>query len=152
LSPKDNRNIPPLRYGDVHRLKAEFPHLWIEINGGFTTLAQVTEQLAQVDAVMVGRAAYDNPYLFAEVDQRLFGNDQAPPSRHEVVEAMLPYIDYWTGRGLKLNKITRHMLMLFAGQPGSRRWKQILTEGSCKPGAGVEVVQQALDAVSQLCQ
>ena len=78
---------------------------------------------------MVGRAAYDNPYLFAEVDQRLFGNDQAPPSRHEVVEAMLPYIDYWTGRGLKLNKITRHMLMLFAGQPGSRRWKQILTRG-----------------------
>jgi tRNA-dihydrouridine synthase A len=150
LSPKDNRTIPPLRYGDVHRLKAEFPHLWIEINGGFKTLGQVTEQLAHVDAVMVGRAAYDNPYLFAAVDQQAFGVDQSARSPQEVVAAMLPYIDHWTSKGLKLNKITRHMLMLFAGQPGSRRWKQILTEGSCKPGAGVEVVQQALEAVSQL--
>jgi len=150
LSPKDNRTIPPLRYGDVHRLKAEFPHLWIEINGGFKSLEQITEQLNRVDAAMVGRAAYDHPYLFAEVDRRLFGDGQALRLRYEVVEAMLPYIDHWTSKGLKLNKITRHMLMLFAGQPGSRRWKQILTEGSCKPGAGVEVVQQALDAVSQL--
>jgi tRNA-dihydrouridine synthase A len=150
LSPKDNRNIPPLRYGDVHHLKAEFPHLWIEINGGFKTVEQITAQLTQVDAVMVGRAAYDNPYLFAEVDQRWFGDEPAPPSRHQVVAAMLPYIDHWTSKGLKLNKITRPMLLLFAGQPGSRRWKQILTEGSCKPGAGVEVVQRALDAVSQL--
>lgn len=147
LSPKDNRNIPPLRYGDVHRLKAEFPHLWIEINGGLKSLEQITEHLASVDAVMVGRAAYDNPYLFAEVDQRWFGDGQPVRSRHQVVQAMLPYIDHWTGKGLKLNKITRHMLMLFAGQPGSRRWKQILTEGSCKAGAGVEVVRQGLDAV-----
>jgi tRNA-dihydrouridine synthase A len=150
LSPKDNRTIPPLRYEDVHRLKAEFPQLWIEINGGFKTLEHVSQQLLHVDAVMVGRAAYDNPYLFAEVDQRWFGDGQALPSRQDVVNAMLPYIDHWTSKGLKLNKMTRHMLMLFAGQPGSRRWKQILTEGSCKPGAGVEVVQQALDAVSQL--
>ena len=150
LSPKDNRTIPPLRYADVHRLKAEFPHLWIEINGGFKTLAQVNQQLAQVDAVMIGRAAYDNPYLFADVDQPLFGSAHPPWSRREVVEAMLPYIDHWAGKGLKLNKITRHMLMLFAGQPGSRRWKQMLTEGSCKTGAGAEVVQAALEAVWEL--
>ncbi len=147
LSPKDNRTIPPLRYGEVHRLKQDFPHLWIEINGGFTHLAQVSEQLTQVDGVMIGRAAYDNPYLFATVDQQYFADPSPLPSRQQVVEAMLPYIDYWTSQGLKLNKITRHMLMLFAGQPGSRQWKRILTEQSCKPGAGVEVVQQALAAV-----
>jgi tRNA-dihydrouridine synthase A len=150
LSPKDNRTIPPLRYDDVHRLKADFPQLWIETNGGFKTLAQVTAQLARVDAVMIGRAAYDHPYLFAAVDQQLFQMPHALYSRQQVVEAMLPYIDYWTGQGLKLNKITRHMLMLFAGQPGSRRWKQRLTEESCKPGAGVEVVQAALDEVLKL--
>jgi tRNA-dihydrouridine synthase A len=149
LSPKDNRTIPPLRYGDVHRLKAEFPHLWIEINGGFKTLEQVAEQLTLVDAVMIGRAAYDNPYLFAAVDQRFFGSSQSPRSRRQVVEVMLPYIDHWTGRGFKLNTLTRHMLLLFAGQPGSRMWKRILTEQSCKPGAGVEVVREALAAVER---
>ncbi|MFQ4137767.1 tRNA dihydrouridine(20/20a) synthase DusA [Nodosilinea sp. PGN35] len=149
LSPKDNRTVPPLRYGDVHRLKREFPHLWVEINGGFTGLKQVTEQLAQVDGVMIGRAAYDHPYLFSQVDQRLFAAPAAALSRQQVVEAMLPYIDHWTRRGLKLNKITRHMLMLFAGQPGSRHWKQRLTESSCRPGAGAEVVAQALAAVQR---
>lgn len=157
LSPKDNRTVPPLRYGEVHRLKQDFPHLWIEINGGFTRLEQATEQLNQVDAVMIGRAAYDHPYLFAGVDQRFWGASgeasslpQAAlhqPDRHQVAEAMLPYIDHWVRQGTKLNKITRHMLMLFAGQPGSRLWKQILTERSCQPGAGAEVVQQALAAV-----
>ncbi|MGB3138794.1 MAG: tRNA dihydrouridine(20/20a) synthase DusA [Nodosilinea sp.] len=149
LSPKDNRTIPPLRYSDVHRLRREFPHLWIEINGGFTNLDQVTEQLVQVDGVMIGRAAYDHPYLFAAVDQRFFAAAELSLSRQQIAEAMLPYIEQWTGRGLKLNKITRHMLLLFAGQPGSRLWKQILTEESCKPGAGVGVVQQALAAVQR---
>ncbi|MGF1570982.1 MAG: tRNA dihydrouridine(20/20a) synthase DusA [Nodosilinea sp.] len=152
LSPKDNRTIPPLRYGDVHRLKREFPHLWIEINGGFTTVAAVAEQLAQVDGVMVGRAAYDNPYLFATVDQRLLQFPRAAPSRLEVVEAMLPYIDHWTRQGLKLNKITRHLLMLFTGQPGSRLWRRILTEESCRSGAGVAVVQRALAEVMAAAQ
>ncbi len=153
LSPKDNRTVPPLRYGEVHCLKQDFPHLWIEINGGFTGLEQVSEQLNHVDAVMIGRAAYDHPYLFADVDQRFWGASdksasQTQPDRHQVAEAMLPYIDHWVGQGTKLNKITRHLLMLFAGQPGSRLWKQILTERSCQPGAGVEVVQQALAAVA----
>lgn len=144
LSPKENRDIPPLRYGDVHRLKQDFPHLFIEINGGFTTLEQVQEQLQTVDAVMIGRAAYDNPYLFATVDRTFYGEDTPTPSRRAVAEAMIPYIDFWVAKGLKLNKITRHMLQLFAGQPGSRVWKRILTERSCQPGAGSAVIRDAL--------
>lgn len=151
LSPKENRDVPPLRYGDVHRLKQDFPHLWIEINGGFTTLEQVQEQLQRVDAVMIGRAAYDNPYLFATVDRTIYGEETPIPSRRAVAEAMLPYMEEWlakeewTAKGLKLNKITRHMLQLFAGQPGSRIWKRILTERSCQIGAGAEVIRDALD-------
>jgi tRNA-dihydrouridine synthase A len=144
LSPKENREIPPLRYEDVHRLKQEFPHLEIEINGGLINLEQVRQQLRSVDAVMIGRAAYDNPYLLATVDQEFYGEEFHPPTRHQVAEAMLPYIDFWTAKGLKLNKITRHMLQLFAGQPGSRLWKRNLTENSCHPGAGSEVVRTAL--------
>ena len=149
LSPKDNRTVPPLRYGDVHRLKREFPHLWIEINGGFIDLDQAKDQLTQVDGVMIGRAAYDHPYLFAQVDGQLLGMATSPRSPQQVAETMLPYIDHWVRQGLKLNKITRHMLMLFAGQPGSRVWKQILTTESSRPGAGAEVVQQALAAVQR---
>lgn len=148
LSPKENRNIPPLRYADVHRLKQEFPQLFIEINGGFTTLEQAQQQLTQVDAVMIGRAAYDNPYLFADADRQVFGEETIAPSRQAVAEAMLPYIEYWVGRGLKLNKIARHMLQLFNGQPGSRTWKRILTEKSSSLSAGAEVIQEALAQIS----
>ena len=149
LSPKENRNIPPLRYEDVHRLKQEFPHLFIEINGGFTNLEQVREHLTLVDAVMIGRAAYDNPYLFATVDADIYGKVITPPTRHQVVEGMFSYIDYWAAKGLKLNKITRHLLQLFAGQPGSRAWKRHLTENSSVPGAGSEVLREALAKVPQ---
>lgn len=144
LSPRENRDVPPLRYEDVHRLKREFPHLWIEINGGFKTLAQAQEQLQRVDGVMIGRAAYDDPYLFAAADQQVFGAAAPSPTRQEVAIALLPYIDHWTAQGLKLYRITRHMLMLFSGQPGSRIWKRRLTEQSCLPGAGAEVVRSAL--------
>lgn len=149
LSPKENRDIPPLRYGDVHRLKQEFPHLFVEINGGFTNLEQVKEQLKLVDAVMIGRAAYDNPYLFATADSEIYAEEGTPLTRHQVAEEMCSYIDRWVAKGLKLNKITRHMLQLFSGQPGSRAWKRILTEKSCIPGAGSEVVREALVKVSQ---
>ncbi len=152
LSPKANRDIPPLRYGDVHRLKQEFPHLFIEINGGLTSLEQVKQQLTLVDAVMIGRAAYDNPYLFATADAEIYGEEVTHPTRHEVVEAMYSYIDNWVAKGLKLNKITRHMLQLFSGQPGSRVWKRHLTENSCVPGAGSEVVRKALAQVPVLVQ
>jgi tRNA-dihydrouridine synthase A len=147
LSPKENREIPPLRYGEVHRLKQDLPDLLIEINGGIVNLDAAQEQLAWVDAVMIGRAAYDHPYLFAEADRRFFEATAPPRSRQDVVLAMLPYIDHWTGQGYKLHGLIRPMLQLFAGQPGSRAWKRILTEQSTQPGAGVAVVQAALDAV-----
>ena len=147
LSPKENRTIPPLRYEFVHRLKQEFPQLAIEINGGFTSLAEAQQQLAQVDAVMIGRAAYDNPYLFASADRQFWGEMASPESRHAVAEAMCPYIQQWRDRGLKLHKISRHMLQLFAGQPGSRAWKRYLTEHSSQVGAGAEVIRAALEKV-----
>jgi tRNA-dihydrouridine synthase A len=151
LSPKENRDIPPLRYEDVHRLKREHPQIWIEINGGFLTLEQAKPQLLEVDAVMIGRAAYDNPYLFSEADHDFYRSPNEPLTRHEVVESMYPYIEEWTQhRGTKLHTITRHMLQLFTGQPGSRPWKRILTEGASKPGAGVALVQEALAQVAQV--
>ena len=152
LSPKDNRTVPPLRYSDVHRLKRDFPDLAIEINGGFTTLAQAKAQLTSVDAVMIGRAAYDNPYIFAQADAEIFGDSSAPPTRHQIVEAMLPYLAYWTQKGVKLHSITRHMLHLFHGQPGSRIWKRYLTEHSCLPGADAQVVSQALKLVNDAAE
>ncbi|MBW4505376.1 MAG: tRNA dihydrouridine(20/20a) synthase DusA [Scytonematopsis contorta HA4267-MV1] len=147
LSPKENRDIPPLRYGDVHRLKQEFPHLFIEINGGFSTLQQVREQLQLVDAVMIGRAAYDNPYLFATADSEIYGKDITPLTRHEIAEAMCIYIDKWVAKGLKVHKITRHMLQLFAGKPGTRAWKQHISENSSRLGVGSEVIREALSRV-----
>lgn len=147
LSPKENRDVPPLRYDDVYRLKREFPELIIEINGGILTLEATLAQLEQVDAVMIGRAAYDNPYLLAQADRRIFGENRPVRSRHEIVEAMYPYIDHWTSRGWKLHGLIRPMLQLFTGVPGSRAWKRTLTENSSKPGAGVEVVQRALAQV-----
>ena len=147
LSPKENRDVPPLRYEDVHRLKQDFPHLFIEINGGFKNLVQVQQHLKSVDAVMVGRAAYDNPYLFATVDKDFYTEAASFFNRHEVVENMYDYIDKWAAKGLKLNKITRHMLQLFAGKPGSRAWKQHITENSCRLGVGSEVVREALAKV-----
>ena len=147
LSPKGNRTVPPLRYGDVHRLKQEFPHLLIEINGGITTLAQVREQLAWVDAVMIGRAAYDNPFLFATVDRDIYGEKATPPTRREVVESMLPYIDYWLEKGWRLHAISRHMLELFAAQPGSKAWKRHISENAHLPGANSQVLRDALAKV-----
>lgn len=148
LSPRENREVPPLRYADVHQLKRDFPHLSIEINGGFTSLEQAKAELQVVDAVMIGRAAYDNPYLLALADREIYGETTSIPSRHQIAIAMLPYIDTWVSRGQKLHGITRHMLQLFHGQPGSRSWKRILTEQSVLAGSGVEVVKAALAGVS----
>ncbi|MEM1242840.1 MAG: tRNA dihydrouridine(20/20a) synthase DusA [Cyanobacteria bacterium P01_H01_bin.26] len=148
LSPKDNRNIPPLRYDDIHRLKREQPQLWIELNGGIKTLGSARTQLQHVDAVMVGRAAYDTPYIFALADREIYAAE-APLTRHQVVKAMLPYIARWTERGTKLHTITRHMLQLFHGQPGSRAWKRYLTDHSCRAGAGTDVVMAAVAQVPE---
>ncbi|MBT9317144.1 tRNA dihydrouridine(20/20a) synthase DusA [Leptothoe spongobia] len=149
LSPKDNRNIPPLRYDDVYRLKHEHPELWIEINGGIKTLDHAGNHLQQVDAVMIGRAAYDTPYIFALADRDIYAVDEAL-TRHQVVMAMLPYIARWTEQGTKLHSITRHMLQLFHGIPGSRAWKRHLTDHSCRPGAGPDTVTAALAQVPEI--
>lgn len=148
LSPKDNRTIPPLRYDDVYRLKQAHPELWIEINGGIKTLEDADTHLQQVDAVMIGRAAYDTPYLFALADRDIYAAN-APLTRHQIVTAMLPYIARWTEQGTKLHSITRHMLQLFHGQPGSRAWKRHLTDNSCRVGAGVDVVKEAAAQVAE---
>jgi tRNA-dihydrouridine synthase A len=149
LSPKENREIPPLRYDLVHQLKQDFPQLAIEINGGFTSLEQVQTQLQLVDAVMIGRAAYDNPYFLADVDREIYGESTQIHSRHQIATAMLPYIDDWVNSGGRLNSITRHMLQLFYGQPGSRIWRRIITEQSVLPGAGTEVIERALQHLQE---
>ena len=159
LSPKENRTIPPLRYADVYRLKQDFPHLFIEINGGITSLENAHHHLASVDAVMIGRAAYDNPYLFATVDRDFYPDHDIPcasdstikiVSRHDIALAMLPYIDAERAKGTKLHAITRHMLHLFAGEVGTRAWKRSITEGVKHPDAGSEVILQALTAVERI--
>lgn len=149
LSPKENRTVPPLRYGDVYRLKQDYPHLWIEINGGITTLEDTQQHLTQVDAVMIGRAAYDHPYLFATVDRDIYGEDVEPKTRHEIVEAMLPYIERHHAQGVKLHSISRHMLSLFLGQPGTKAWKRYITEEGRGDRVGTEIIEQALALIPQ---
>ncbi|MEZ4463384.1 MAG: tRNA dihydrouridine(20/20a) synthase DusA [bacterium] len=146
LSPRENRTVPPLRYADVYRLKAERPELAIEINGGITTLAEAEAHLALVDAVMIGRAAYDDPWLFAEADARVFGRPGPVRTRADVVRAMAAYAEGWLSGGGRLHHVTRHMLGLFAGVPGGRRFRQILG-GATRPEAGPALLIQALEAV-----
>lgn len=148
LSPKQNRTVPPLRYDDVYRLKAERPALHIEINGGVLDVDQAQAHLAQVDAVMIGRAVYEHPYCFATVDSRLFGVPDPGLSQPEVIEAMFPYVTAWTEGGGRLHSITRHLIHLFSGQRGARRWRQTLSTEGVKLGAGVDVLQAALSCVT----
>lgn len=147
LSPRENREIPSLRYEVVHQLKRDFPGLTVVLNGGLTTLDQAAEQLHQVDGVMIGRAAYENPYLLAGVDQRFFGSSESPLSRHQVVETFTPYIKEQLRRGTPLHCMTRPMLGLFQGIPGARAWRRTLSEQACRRGAGVDVVEEALRQV-----
>jgi len=149
LSPKENREIPPLRYADVRRLKADFPHLHIEINGGLRSLDAALEQLDHVDAVMIGRAAVDEPYLFAEADRRVFGDAAEPvPTREEVALAMIPYLEGLVASGDRVHRATRHMLTLFHGVPGTRAWKRILSENprTTEPAA---MIHEALARVAR---
>jgi len=147
LSPKENRSVPPLDYARVYRLKKEHPDLEIVINGGVKTLDEVAEHLAYVDGVMMGREAYQNPYVLADVDARFFSAEQQPPSRDAILQAMLPYIEYELGQGVRLNKITRHFMGLFHGREGARAWRRTLSEMANKKGAGLEVLEAAWDCV-----
>lgn len=149
LSPKENREVPPLRYERVYRLKEDFPHLEFVINGGILTLHQAEQQLQRVDGVMIGRAAYHEPWLLAEADRRIFGTMGHPGSRHQVVERLLPLVESECARGVPLKRITRHILGLFHGQPGARKWRRHLSEHAHLPGAGPEVLRQALALVPE---
>ncbi|MDW3204423.1 MAG: tRNA dihydrouridine(20/20a) synthase DusA [Alphaproteobacteria bacterium] len=150
LSPKENREIPPLKYDFVHRLKREFPELSISINGGIQTLDQASDHLPALDGVMIGRAAYQDPYCLAEADRVIFGDtDWVPPSRHDVVRALLPYIERQRQQGVALHHITRHVLGLFNGLPGARRWRRYLSENAYGGAAGPEVVEQAMALVPE---
>jgi tRNA-dihydrouridine synthase A len=143
LSPKQNRDVPPLDYGRVYRLKQRRPELEIVINGGIESLAAAKEQLPHVDGVMLGRAAYADPYLLAEVDGVLFGEERAAPSRLEVLDAFRPYVEEQLARGVRLNAMTRHILGLFHGQPRARAFRRHLAERAHLDGAGIEVLDQA---------
>ncbi|TCM66815.1 tRNA-U16,U17-dihydrouridine synthase [Acinetobacter calcoaceticus] len=135
LSPKENRDVPPLRYEDVYRLKRERPHLTIEINGGIKTVAETQAHLQHVDGVMIGREAYHNPYLLAELGQLW---DLEAPDRFEIMQQMLPYIQMRMQDGAPVSVLTRHILGLFQNLPGARKWRQALSGGNVKSYADVE--------------
>lgn len=149
LSPKENRDIPPLDYERVYQLKRDYPQLIIAINGGITDLAQIKEHLLHVDGVMVGREAYQNPYMLAHIDAELFADHHAISSRHDIIMQMLPYIEQHLQSGGYLSHITRHMLGLFQGVPGARAWRRYLSENATRKGAGTEVLLAALGHVQE---
>jgi tRNA-dihydrouridine synthase A len=144
LSPKENRELPPLDHPRVWRLKAAHPHLEIVINGGIGSLAEAEAHLAHVDGVALGRAAYQNPYLLAEVDARLFGDAEPAATRRGVLEQLLPYAEGHVRNGGRLNNIVRHVLGLYHGRPRARAFRRHLSEGATRPGAGVEVLAEAI--------
>jgi tRNA-dihydrouridine synthase A len=148
LSPKENRDIPPLDYDLVYRLKRERPDLTIVINGGVASLDQTEAHLAQVDGVMMGRAAYHEAGQLGQVDRRIFGEEVADVTPFEAVERYRPYLAAQLEAGVRLPSMARHMLGLFHGLPGARSWRRILTVEGTKAGAGLEVVDHALEAVS----
>jgi tRNA-dihydrouridine synthase A len=146
LSPKQNRTVPPLNYERVFRLKEAHPDLNIVLNGGITEIGQVEALLSKVDGVMIGRQAYHRPYFLAELE-RHFNPGRPLPDRRKIVEDMIPYMETELAGGERLGRITRHMLGLFAGQPGARAWRRYIGEHAYREGAGVEVLLDALEAM-----
>jgi len=149
LSPKENRDVPPLKYDWVYRLKQKYPHLEIIINGGIKTFTECHEHLEHTDGVMLGREAYHNPWLLAGVDPEFFGARAPVASRHEALRAMYPFIQSELERGVFLNNISRHVLGLFHGVPGGRQFRRYISENAHKSGAGLEVIQTALEKVHE---
>jgi tRNA-dihydrouridine synthase A len=146
LSPKENREIPPLDYERVYRLKARRPRIFVGINGGIPNLTAARAHLDHVDGVMLGRAAYQHPAMLASIDA-LMGGAEKPPDLWAAAERMIPYAEAHSAAGGRMPQITRHMLGLFQNCPGARRWRQILTVEAARPGAGAEVVRRALAAL-----
>ena len=150
LSPKDNREVPPLDYDRVYRLKQRRPELQISINGGIETLKQCEQHAKLVDGVMLGRAAYHNPYILAQVDHKVYGLEKESVTRAQIVELMVPYIEGELANGVRLPSITRHMMGLYLNEPGARHWRRHLSIEACKEGAGVSVLLAARDLVERL--
>jgi tRNA-dihydrouridine synthase A len=147
LSPKENRDIPPLDYGRVHRLKERLPHVFIGINGGVADLDSAAAQLARVDGVMLGRAAYQRPAMLAGIDPLMGGKEPGDPV--SAAERMIAYAEAHCSAGGRVSAVTRHMIGLFQGRPGARQWRQILTVEGSRPDAGPEVIRRALGAVQE---
>jgi tRNA-dihydrouridine synthase A len=143
LSPRENRDVPPLRYDVVERLKRDFPALPMVINGGIRTLPDAKAMLDRLDGVMIGRAAYQEPWMLADADRLIYGDEAPPPDPHAVLEAMLPYVERNLAAGVPLSSMTRHLLGLFHGRPGARAWRRHLSELAHRPGAGIDVLQEA---------
>lgn len=148
LNPKQNREIPPLDYDRVYRLKRDFPALTIVLNGGIDRWADARAHLDQVDGVMIGREAYGNPHALMQWDAALH-NAPPPPSPHALVRAYLPYVEQQLAAGVRLSAITRHMLSLFQAVPGARAWRRHLSENAFRPGMGVELIEEALAKVAE---
>ncbi|MHC1944254.1 tRNA dihydrouridine(20/20a) synthase DusA [Bradyrhizobium sp. UFLA06-06] len=147
LSPKENRDIPPLDYDRVYRLKAALPHVPIVINGGITSLAEAKRHLAHVDGVMLGRAAYQEPWRLLTVDSELFGETPPHATMKDVFAAMLPYIERQLAEGTRLHSITRHFVGAFHGVPGARAFRRYLAENGVRPGADIDVLREAIARV-----
>jgi len=145
LSPKENREVPPLQYETVYQLKKDFPELEFIINGGFTTQDAIMEQYEHVDGVMIGRAAYQNPYLLTDIEQALYGNETPQPTRYEILEKFIAYVQQNLDADVYLGHMTRHILGLFLGQPGARAYRRYISENAYKKGAGVEVIRAAME-------
>jgi tRNA-dihydrouridine synthase A len=147
LSPKENRDVPPLDHALVHRLKRQRPDLTVVVNGGVASLDEAAAHLAHVDGVMLGRAAYHDPTILADVDALLFGAAGPGPTPAQAVERYLPYARAELARGTHLAAMTRHMLGLFHGRPGARAWRRTLTVEAARPGADAAVIERALDSI-----
>ncbi len=143
LSPKENRDIPPLRYDFVYRLKQDMPELEVIINGGLENLEMARAQLSHVDGVMLGRAVYHQPYLLAEVDRVFYGDTQPVKTRQQIIEALIPYIQLQLSKGLRLNHVSRHVLGLFHGEKGAKQWRRHISENAHKSGADERVILRA---------
>jgi tRNA-dihydrouridine synthase A len=149
LSPKENREKPPLRYDVIRQLAADFPELKFVINGGINSLDQAEPWFHELHGVMIGREAYRDPMMLAEVDRRFHGSAEAPPSVEEIVRAYIPYVRARAAEGERLHFIARHLHGLFLGVKGAKAWRTALATGAAKPGAGAEVIERALDAWTQ---
>jgi len=147
LSPKQNRQVPPLNYERVYQLKQEFPQLEISINGGITSLDEAEQHLQHVDGVMIGREAYHNPFILAEADQRIFGSERPVPTRIEVYEKYIAFVEQQMAEGIRLNHMTRHLMGLFHGLHGGKKFRRYLSENAHKSDATTDVMRRALESM-----